>query len=469
MFESLWGKLDALFKLMEIFTTDSVASVLSVSGGIVMSIFWFYAAYKIIELLVTMRDLGGGEGLVWTVWTKARRPIVTYVLMLVGPVIVSGLAMQAVSHARNGKTVLNSHIGKSLGEVDAFWDTKTIWMATNVNNAINQIVSGEAVGEDIREAMREFQAAAEAERALAEASKATGANVTALGAQAAAKAKALFANAKGIQAGRASVAILKQRIAAKETEIAGTNAIFDPVRLGIKSPGQVAEMERAKAAQLKPLEDSLAAARVQLVASESTLLALESNLGIKTDDMGAGWSKLFAYFDNKWAAMKLTLSTIVAGLLMIIVYVAVLALTVAIVKEGFGIMVYIMGFVAMAYAGLALAAPLAPIFMLAFVSERTEQWGRNYINFFLSMLFGAAGLEVMARLAGRTLYTLVNVILSMAVYAPAGADTVWAVMSGVIQVAAVIFIGGMGASFVLGLVKRGTALGTGLFGGSFSY
>jgi hypothetical protein len=156
-----------------------------------------------------------------------------------------------------------------------------------------------------------------------------------------------------------------------------------------------------------------------------------------------------------------------AGLIFIV---GIVILGVTIIKESFGIMTYIAGFIATIWVGAAIAIPLAPLFFMSFVSDKWESYGRTYVGFWMSMIFASAGLQAMCNLVG-LLITAVKQPIGVKVAAGyadfATATTGGGMLAAALYCAAGLVAIGMCLSFVLDLVKRGASVGAAIWSGSF--
>jgi hypothetical protein len=156
-----------------------------------------------------------------------------------------------------------------------------------------------------------------------------------------------------------------------------------------------------------------------------------------------------------------------AGLIFIL---GIVILGVTIIKESFGIMTYVAGFIATIWVGAAIAIPLAPLFLMSFVSDKWESYGRTYVGFWMSMIFASAGLQAMCNLVG-LLITAVKQPIGVKVAAGyadfATATTGGSMLAAALYCAAGLVAIGMCLSFVLDLVKRGAAVGAAIWSGSF--
>lgn len=479
MFKSLWDSVTELLKIGRLIMEANVVGTMTVAGGLVMALFWLYAAYKIIELFGTYRGDGIG-GTIWTVWEKARRPMTVYVLMFIGPILASVMTGMATGKALSGLNSMQSSVGNALARVDEFYSDDATTMAGNIAEAVQSIVQGgegQDLSKGVSDVMDSLQKMARDEAAIKNGQKVVGSNA---GKSSDDLKKDILAGVQGAYPLYLKARELAMnRVSALKRQIDMVNTTMTPEHLlagGRRTSQLVNELNAARTARVNALTAQLDDAqklRDGLKQQGQTLAGYSQKYG--SASQSGGYSirdaltivDLRGLYEDAVASLKLWYGGFLGLVLMLFPLLAALSVGINVFKEGFQTCMYIVGFVVMCLVGNAIAAPLAPLFMLTLLSQTTESYGRSYINFFLSMVFASAGLEAMAILAGRSLLALVNVAFSLTVLDSALATTYLGLLSGVLKSAAVIFAVGMAASFCLGLVKRGAALGSGILSGGF--
>lgn len=139
----------------------------------------------------------------------------------------------------------------------------------------------------------------------------------------------------------------------------------------------------------------------------------------------------------------------------------------AVLKEGFGAIAYLLGVVVAMSIGTAVAIPFAGLFMLSFLSEKTEAYGRNFVSFLFSMVFASIGLLAAAKVVAGFLTLVGSVGLNAAGLLMGkicvGDGNIVGAAFGCAGVALGI---GMFTSFIIEILKRGGAIGAGFWSGS---
>lgn len=145
---------------------------------------------------------------------------------------------------------------------------------------------------------------------------------------------------------------------------------------------------------------------------------------------------------------------------------------ITIIKESFGILTYIAGFLISTSVATAIAAPVAPAFFVAFLHEKTENYGRTFLGFWMSMIFAASGLAGMAMVANGLVNGIRHSVMTEAyitftdVYtAGSGGEMIMFSFYGLAGMVA----SGMCLSFVLDLIKRGAQIGAAIWSGNSPY
>lgn len=154
----------------------------------------------------------------------------------------------------------------------------------------------------------------------------------------------------------------------------------------------------------------------------------------------------------------------------LLVLLGVVILGITVIKESFAVATYIAGFLITLNLAAAIAAPLAPIFFLGFLWEKTESYARSYVGFWFSAIFAAAGLSAMSSLVISLIQGLTATMspeVAVANISIFGAHSASEMLGAGISSAASLVCMSMCFSFVLDLLKRGAAVGAGVWSGSF--
>jgi len=441
---------------------------MTVSGGLVLAIFWGYAVYKIIELFATYRGDGGGS-VIWTVWEKARRPVTVYVLMFIGPILASTLTNMSVTRANAGLTAVVSSVGQSLGRIDKFFGPDEYGaLEWNIVEVIHDALAGGLSGMDVDSIHKVTQSLGDMTAAIDPNDER----------QAQEKMVEINNTCKGALPGALAVRqSLTGQLKALNDRSHDLENRFSGSSIGSNDPGVLSSLNTVKTTRQNEIGTAVTkiqAAISQLDTDINTLKSTMSRFGASATDLEpnpldflglmAGLNSLrddlFAWFVGMeigfWACVLLLIVGFTVG---VVGY--------NLMKEGFGVCMYIVGFVLMCRIGNAIAAPLAPVFMLCLISDKTESYGRSFISFYLSMLFASAGLQGMSYAVGHSLLIMTNFAFAVATGNLIAATTVSGVFTSVMKMAVIIYAAGMGISFMLQMVKRGAALGGGILGGSF--
>lgn len=162
---------------------------------------------------------------------------------------------------------------------------------------------------------------------------------------------------------------------------------------------------------------------------------------------------------------------VVAAIVLLIAGAGVVSFGITVIKQSFAGMSYLIGVYAMAAIGAAIASPVAGLFMFTLISDKTEQYGRNFISFWFSMVFGCVGLATMAGFLASVIKTTVPACIGLAsasIIKIGGATDIKSLGLATVGVFAAFFGAGAVLSFLMGLLRRGVQAGTGFWSGSFS-
>jgi hypothetical protein len=140
-------------------------------------------------------------------------------------------------------------------------------------------------------------------------------------------------------------------------------------------------------------------------------------------------------------------------------------------KDSFAYINYLLGFSIMARVAAAIATPIAGLFMLTLLSDKTESYGRNFINFWLSMVFSSIGLAAMAGVVAHAVGAINDLVIGAGVMKLAGlaaAASFGDIFYGCCGAALAFFVAGGMFGFAMNLIQKGSAIGNGIFSGHFN-
>lgn len=160
-----------------------------------------------------------------------------------------------------------------------------------------------------------------------------------------------------------------------------------------------------------------------------------------------------------------------AGIVALIAIAAVGSLGLTVVKQGTAILSYIVGVWTCVSVGAAIATPVAGLFMLTFLSDKLESYGRNFVSFWFSMVFGTIGMATMAVLLAQVIRTAMPLCIApgmQAIVGFAGANTWMKILMGLLTIFGFFFAAGSLLSFLASLFRKGLGIGTGFWTGTFS-
>jgi hypothetical protein len=469
MFKALWDSVSGLLTVAQAVMNANVVGTMTVAGGLVLALFWLYAVYKIIELFSTYHGEGMG-GSIWTVWEKARRPMVVYVLMFIGPILASVMTGMATSKATAGLNTMKTSIGQALARVDSFYSDDMMSLSFNVMQSVQNIVQNGSASDN----------GSTVDAALGEMSKYAAAQGGLKGLDPD-KRKEVLQHAIGA----ASLALQSATLLQDRIDRLGQqrHSVSEGLDMSLfpgaaKTPQLTQQLAQLRTSRLKAIDaqvSDLITRQGKLRSDAITLKGYIDQAGSPKEilaDNFTSYDSLFVgaikeLYNDAVMKIKTAYGQFLGLVFLFLPLIASVSVGISLFKEGFQTCMYIVGFVTLCLVGNAIAAPLAPVFMLTMVSNTTESYGRSYINFFLSMVFAAAGVEAMAILAGRSVLGLVNLSFMLTTLDISNATSYLGLLSEMIKCAALIFSIGMASSFCLGLVKRGAALGSGILSGGF--
>ena len=497
MFEKVWLIIQAQMVALQ----QSLEMVLSGSGtaaigtGIILIIFWCYAGYKIYELWTSQGGDSFGQKLFWA-WKESRKAFAVYVLMVAAPILVGTLGNVARGYARKSTMVIIkaatpafARVDEMVDEARGLFDGLGAMLAANAGQqdltrrTLYQAAKGVITTDlTLREkallqdggsaqsaAIRFFQKGIATQRAILDSA------VASKNPQAIAAAQAAFndyrktasdAMAKASDAGANVYLSLDQRRAKRKDELWAViqGEWYDQYLAGKDVP----ENDPKRATQGFQNWDfftngSEAPDQRRMVLNQQLNATVEAELKAEEDRLAGSYG---------WTEKIPEIAWRVLGILgACICMIAILAAGMQIFKAAYGALMTCVSFVATVTFGFALAAPVSPAFMLCFLSEKTEHWGRNFVNFLLSGVFASLGLFLMVSGVGflfRTITVAMLPQISLELMAVQAATVnLGDFFLSILRLGGYAMLTGMAITFTADLVKKGAAVGAGLFTGHF--
>ena len=500
MFEKIWlfiqAQMVGLQQSLEGALTRSGAT--AIGTGILMVIFWTYAAYKIYELWTAQADDTFIRKLFWA-WKESRKAFVVYALMMAAPILVGTLGDVAKGYARKATKTVISSATPAFATVDSM-----VQDAKGLFNGLGAMLASNAGQTDLTR------------RTLWQGAKDF---ATTPGDELSSKEKSLLA--EGGSAQNAAInfyrrgmdtqkAILAAAIASnRQDRIDAAQAAMRDYR---KAAGEALDKASAAGAKVYVSNEARREARkkeiwaaVQARWYDEYTVGMSLPEGDPKRDTEGFWN--WDYFSNgkeepTYRRMHLTqqLNTTVEATLKAeedrqaannnwtgsipefgwrilglvgaaVCMIAIIAAGVQIFKAAYGALMVCVGFVATITFGFALAAPVSPAFMLCFLSDKTEHWGRNFVSFILSAVFASMGLSLMVSGIGFLFRSITVVMLSQIslelLAVQAATVDLGEFIFAILRLGGIAMVSGMALTFAADLVKKGSAVGAGIFTGHF--
>lgn len=470
----------------------------AISTGILLVIFWCYAGYKIYEVFSAAAGETFLQKLYWA-WKEARRTFVVYVLVVAAPILVATLGTIALGYARKSTAVIArsatpafARIDELVEEAKSLFDglgamlaanagqmdltRRTLWQGGSDALTVsgNELSSREKAllqegGSAQNAAIKFFQKGIATQQAILEAAKASKNPARIEAAQAAYndyRRSAGEAMAKASGAGANIYLSVEQRRAKRKGEMWAViqGQWYDQYLAGKDAP----ENDPKRATQGYQNWDyftngSESPDYRRMVLNGQLNTSVEAELKAEEDRIAGnyGWT-------DKVPEMAWRFLGVVAACVCML---AILAAGLQTFKAAYAALMTCVGFVATVTFGFSMAGPLSPAFMLCFLTDKTEHWGRNFVNFILSGVFASLGLYLMCSGIGflfRTITTAMIPQISLELMAVQAATVnIGEFVFAVLRLGGYAMLAGMAVTFVGDLVKKGMGVGAGLFTGHF--
>jgi len=515
VWEAVLGQIEAMESVL--YEVIGKAGMGGLTTGLIMLIFWFYVAWKIYELWIAQVDDTFTRKL-WYIFNQYRRIMVVYVLVLAAPVLTMAVGGTATGFARSGRdsvvsacTPIFKTLDQLMGEAAGYMDsiglqlaaraggrdmaspTAWQWFKGGAQGAVdgmtlgtNQLIPGVQSGASSIQGYMVENAARAARADANNLLRVERSARLAMDAQ-----KALLAGAEKRKAPAAYIQKLQDQMremraglrSAEQTAIYGTDwegserkeiwyglqaaweadAVTLPIgmaqeevarQLAGKSPGgQIFSQFQLQGGWGSPEGKAGEFLLSELSkATEAEIASRKASRGWQNDIPIIGWQ-------------------IVGILGILIVLVGIIATAVNVFKAAYGVVFYCITFMATVIFAVGIASPLSPVFMLCFISDKTEPYGRNFVNFMLGGVFASMGMMLMAKTcAGLFVITSQYVLATGAYYLSQliqHTDSMGSYFLACLTIAGALIIGGMAFTFLADFVKKGAAIGSGLFTGHF--
>lgn len=480
---------------------------------VVMTIFWVYAAYKIYECWIVAEDGSFTRKLHW-IWTNYRRALIVYLLIIASPALISVPQTLAVGYAKTAQATITTGfqpivatLDQLLSDATGLFGTvpSTLAIRAGQSTTLQILPSGwtgqlwsftpgdtdsALVNRRFTYTQRLADSAIAQQQALLKDAQTRFPNNTALISTLQARVNDLQTTLKGWNAPNG-------QIMGNAANMAGATGT------GNTSTGDWRYQERQAIyfGLQKLWENEFDNTGVQIVKSQNAETAVSSNasalktIGAKNwmvFQIHGGWSDQQASdtlinqlttetnrickeledernsvesWIPKWGSQ-------LAGFLGALICAGVVLMTaVNVIKSAYGAILHLVSFIATVIFAAAISIPLAPAFFLCFISDKTESYGRSFVNFWFSAVFASMGMCLMAhpmvavwKLLAQSLLIDGQVALIQVLH---NTDTLSQFAMSILIFAAYLVVFGMAFTFVGDFLKKGAAVGSGLFSGHF--
>lgn len=422
-------------------------AVYNFSSGLVYALFAGYACLKWFELLGETEGQSISQR-VFLAYKQFRKQFVIYVLVVAAPWLAEGMAGIARSQVQRAFTIVNALDGLAaqtdgaLNSINDSFDSIRLSVAaacgwtTSEYNAANRSL-----------AIHQLKASPEAKEArkcLIEATDKMTAQLRQVG-----------------DAPAGSPAASKKKLL---TQAIQRNQ--DLLRAGDDALKNISQEEKDN------WKAYMAATNEAANESMLQMLGRVSRAGAVGGVAGAG-AEIYGR-EIKDAIKEVLITIAVTGLAIFVYCIAMVAVGtfgLTVVKQAYQMLAYIVGIWAAVSVGAAIALPVCGLFMFCLISEKTEVYGRNFISFWFSMVFGCIGLATMAELVGQAIRSLMPLAIApglQGIIAFSGANSFKTLAMGLVQIFLVFFAAGAALSYFCSLLRKGLNLGTGFWSGTFT-
>lgn len=538
MFQSIWLTIAGQIRAIEtvLYAAMAQAGAVAITTGIVMLIFWVYAAWKIYEMWIVEAD-GSFTRKLWFLFTNYRRLMIVYLLVIAAPVLCGSLGGVARGFARQGRAKIEAAIPDIFGQLDVI-----LKQASSVVSVAGVMLEAHGAGRDANSAgfLRSVFSSETATAAAAGATTglvgghyvpvvghtvgaavgaATGGVVGAVTAKQRisddkraayqdstsrvedkaaqtrrsmrklSEAQAEMAERNGDKKGAQAIREAGERAAKQSYKAAGASSAMmdaavdgsDPVK--IRAAQEKAIWTRIKAEWENAYKRSTLGGGSEKPNADAERWATYENSG-KTPEAMQNLMNIMQTLVNdemrahdaarSWQDDVPSIGFKIIGILGGLICVAgVLAAGLNIFKAAYGAVLYCVGYIATVIFAVSIAMPLSSAFMLCFISDKTESYGRNFVNFMLSGVFGSMGMMLMAGVCGKLFQLTAQGILSQGdLRLHMVLQSTWSIgefLLACVTMAGAMMIAGMAFTFIADFLKKGAAIGSGLFSGSFPH
>lgn len=526
MFLKIWLAVAAQIRAIEsaIYQAMSGSGTMAVTTGVVMLIFWTYVAWKIYELWIAQADDTFTRKL-WYIFNNYRRMMIVYLLVISAPVLVGSLGSVARGFAKQGRAKVEAPIPAVFTQVD-----NVLKQSTGMMQGVGTMLAAHAGGQDVAEMTTLQWAGVTAGAIVSKQSASKGVFVpgagNVIGAMQASydaggakyaenydrarsgldravdgardlgklgrdvmKTQIQMADARGDkrfaqQLRDYQVQVQSRNLTALASATGMANSSLSPEQMRRAEANalfmviQEEWMEEAKAASFpdasgkppagtagglrwKNFEAAGGWAKPEAVAALQSQIQAEVNSQMAARDQAKGWQKDIPRFG--WE--------IIGVIGMLICAVGIIAAGINIFKAAYGALLYCVGFVATVVFAVSIATPLSSAFMLCFISDKTEPYGRNFVNFMLGGVFASMGMMLMAGAVSKLFLLTAQSILAEGAYRLSMVmiytTSIGEFLLACLTTAGAMMIAGMAFTFIADFIKKGAAVGAGIFSGHF--
>lgn len=519
LFSKIWEAVLTQIEAIEGLLYEAVQKVGmgGLTTGLVMLIFWFYVAVKIWELWLEAPSGTFNDKLLW-IWRNARKAMVVYLLVITGPVLVMAVGGTAIGFARTGRQAVATSAKPIFATLDKLLD-HTLGMM----NSMGLQLAARAGGRDVvsptawQWTKGGLQGAVDGmtlgTNMLIPGVEGGAAQIEGYIAENAGKAARADANNLLRVEQSAKIALDAQKAMIQQAKIRGASKSYidklesqaREMRAGVRSAEQTAiygtnweqaerkeiwyGLQAAWEAESKTLPIGMAPEEVA-----KQLAGVSPGGQIYTQFLQQGGWASEGGKAGEFVLSELSKATeaeianrrsqrgwqdnipiwgweVVSILGIGICCVGIILCGVNIFKAAYGAVLYTVTATAGIIFAVSMAGPLSPLFFLCFLSDKTEGFGRNFVNFMLGGLFASMGMMLAAKACGSVFTLLAQSLLAQGAYRISQiiqhTDSMGSFFMACLTSAGAMMVAGMAFTFIADFIKKGAAIGSGIFSGHY--
>lgn len=518
MFEKIWMAVATQIRLVEtaIYQAMAGTGAIAITQGVVTMIFWVYVAWKIYEIWIAQADDTFTRRL-WFIFKEYRRVMVVYLLVITAPVLVESLGAVARGFARQGRAKVEAPIPDVMRQIDDVMKTSTTLMS-----GVGTMLAVHAGGQDVASltTVQGVKAVIKGSFNSGGGPTTTGVLATGVGSFVEA-AKTYRSNFDSANAGLGKASDGTGRLARLGTENLNAQIAMAQKRGDTKLVTDLQALQKRNAdavsqAQMYGQATMQGPAAVRRLEMNELFMEIQNQwmsdfktaqlpdpstgkpaIGTaggqmwKAFDAAGGWSNPQAASTLQGQIQQAVNSEMAArdqargwqkdiprfgfeiiGIIgVLICAIGAIAAGINIFKAAYGALLYCVGFVATVVFAVSLAKPLAPAFMLCFITDKTEPYGRNFVNFMLGGVFASMGMAMMAGAVSSLFKLTAQTIISEGAYRLAmvqvNTGSIGDFLLACLTMAGAMMVAGMAFTFIADFIKKGAAVGAGIFTGHY--